>query len=129
MAQAMASVAGLNSSSHTVMEGSMQISRLSGGRVAVSRPAFATIRAQQQQQQPAETEAVAQRSRRAVLGLVAAGMASGSFVKEVLADVKTIKVGPPPAPFGGLRKFPCRVSLNYLQQRNEYSVKMIKMAY
>lgn len=105
MAQAMASVAGLSSYSHTVMEGSLHISRLSGGRVAVSRPTFSTIRAQQQQ--PAETETVAQSSRRAVLGLVAAGIASGSLVKTVLADVKTIKVGPPPPPSGGLRKCPC----------------------
>lgn len=43
-------------------------------------------------------------SRRAVLGLVAAGLASGSFVQAVLADAKPIKLGGPPPPSGGLRK-------------------------
>ena len=47
-------------------------------------------------------------SRRAVLGLVAAGLASGSFVQVVLADAIPIKVGPPPPPFSG------RVSSSFL---------------
>ncbi|KAJ0966077.1 hypothetical protein J5N97_027215 [Dioscorea zingiberensis] len=104
MAQAMASMAGLRGSTQGVLEGSLQISgpsRLiapspSGSRVALNRPGFA-VRAQQ-----AENDAVSQSSRRAVLGLVAAGLAGGSFVKAVLADVKPIKLGPPPPPSGGL---------------------------
>lgn len=101
MAHAMASMTGLRGSSQAVLEGSLQLSgstRLTGAscnsRVAVSRSGF-TVRAQQV---PVETET----SRRAVLGLVAAGLASGSFVKAVLADARPIKVGPPPPPAGGL---------------------------
>lgn len=102
MAQAMASMAGLRGSSHSqaVLEGSFQLSgpnRLnapSNIRVAVARPGF-TVRAQQASNEP-ET------SRRAMLGLVAAGVASGSFVQAVLADATPIKVGPPPPPSGGL---------------------------
>ncbi|XP_062162640.1 oxygen-evolving enhancer protein 3, chloroplastic [Alnus glutinosa] len=100
MAQAMASMAGLRGSSQAVLEGSLQLSgstRLSGngsGRVAMTRSGL-SIRAQQV---PAEPET----SRRAVLGLVAAGLASGSFVQAVLAEAKSIKVGPPPPPSGGL---------------------------
>jgi photosystem II oxygen-evolving enhancer protein 3 len=102
MAQAMASMAGLRGSSQAVLEGSLQLSgstRLNGngsGRVAMARSGL-SIRAQQV---PAEPET----SRRAVLGLVAAGLASGSFVQAVLAEAKSIKVGPPPPPSGGLRK-------------------------
>ncbi|KAL9456237.1 hypothetical protein AB3S75_005457 [Citrus x aurantiifolia] len=102
MTQAMASMAGLRGSSHSqaVLEGSFQLSgpnRLnapSNSRVAVARPGF-TVRAQQASNEP-ET------SRRAMLGLVAAGVASGSFVQAVLADATPIKVGPPPPPSGGL---------------------------
>ncbi len=102
MAHAMASMAGLRGSSQAVLEGSLQISgstgRLIGGggssRVGVARSAF-SVRAQQA---PAEPET----SRRAMLGLVAAGLASGSFVQAVLAEAKRIKVGPPPPPSGGL---------------------------
>ncbi|RVW86400.1 Oxygen-evolving enhancer protein 3-2, chloroplastic [Vitis vinifera] len=96
MAQAMASMAGLRGSSQAVLEGSLQISgstRLSSGsssRVGVARPGF-SVRAQQA---PVEPET----SRRAVLGLVAAGLASGSFVQAVLAEAKSIKVGPLPHP-------------------------------
>ncbi|KAG4178038.1 hypothetical protein CXB51_027048 [Gossypium anomalum] len=100
MAQAMASMTGLRGSSQAVLEGSLQLSgqtRLnvaSTNRVAVARPGF-TVRAQQV---PAEPET----GRRAVLGLVAAGLATGSFVQAVLADARSIKVGPPPPPSGGL---------------------------
>lgn len=104
MAQAMASMAGLRGSTQAVLEGSLQLSgsnRLSSPtmstRVAVGRSGTTAVRAQQ-----AEGEAAA--SRRAVLGLVAAGLAGGSFVQAVLADVKSIKVGPPPPPSGGLSK-------------------------
>lgn len=108
MAQAMASMAGLRGSSHSqaVLEGSLQPSgpnRLnapSNSRVAVARPGF-TVRAQQASNEP-ET------SRRSMLGLVAAGVASGSFVQAVLADATPIKVGPPPPPSGGLRKL-CQI--------------------
>lgn len=102
MAQAMASMAGLCGSSQAVLEGSLQISGSSRLSVAgSSRPSLPRsglmIKAQQV---PAEPET----SRRAVLGLVAAGLASGSFVQAVLADAKPIKLGPPPPPSGGLRK-------------------------
>lgn len=100
MAQAMASMAGLCGSSQAVLEGSLQISGSSRLSVAgSSRPSLPRsglmIKAQQV---PAEPET----SRRAVLGLVAAGLASGSFVQAVLADAKPIKLGPPPPPSGGL---------------------------
>ncbi|GMY37048.1 oxygen-evolving enhancer protein 3-2, chloroplastic-like [Fagus crenata] len=99
MAQAMASMTGLRGSSQAVLEGSLQLSgstRLNvngNGRLAMTRSGL-TIRAQQ----VAEPET----SRRAVLGLVAAGLASGSFVQAVLAEAKPIKLGPPPPPSGGL---------------------------
>lgn len=100
MAQAMASMAGLRGSSHSqaVLEGSFpnRLNAPSNSRVAVARPGF-TVRAQQASNEP-ET------SRRAMIGLVAAGVASGSFVQAVLADATPIKVGPPPPPSGGLRK-------------------------
>lgn len=102
MAQAMASMAGLRGSSQAVLEGSLQISgsnRLTGpttSRVAVPKLGL-NVRAQQVS--AAETT---ETSRRAVLGLVAAGLASGSFVKAVFAEAKPIPVGPPPPPSGGL---------------------------
>lgn len=102
MAQAMASMTGLRGSSQAVLEGSLQLngsSRLTtpgNTRIAVARPVF-TVRAQQVS---VETET----SRRAVLGLVATGLASASFAREVLAAANPIKVGPPPPPSGGLRK-------------------------
>lgn len=98
----MASMAGLCGSSQAVLEGSLQISgstRLTvpaSTRASVPRSGL-MIRAQQL---PAEPET----SRRAVIGLVAAGLAGGSFVQAVLADAKPIKLGPPPPPSGGLRK-------------------------
>lgn len=104
MAQAMASMAGLCGASQAVLDGSLQLSgsnRLTvagNNRVALSRSSF-TIRAQQV---PSETETVAQSSRRAMLGLVAAGLATGSFVQAVLAEARSIKVGGPPPPSGGL---------------------------
>ncbi|NP_001236541.1 Oxygen-evolving enhancer protein 3-2, chloroplastic [Glycine max] len=103
MAQAMASMAGLRGSSQAVLEGSLQVSgstRLnvgSGSRVASATRAGFTVRVQQQQ-----VSGEVQSSRRAVLSLVAAGLATGSFVQAVLADTKSIKVGPPPPPSGGL---------------------------
>ncbi|XP_062087448.1 oxygen-evolving enhancer protein 3-2, chloroplastic-like [Humulus lupulus] len=102
MAHAMASMAGLHGSSQAVLEGSLQLSGstrlniVSNNRVLNNRTGFA-VRAQQQGSTDTETS-----SRRAVLGLVAAGLASGSFVQAVLAEAKSIKVGPPPPPSGGL---------------------------
>ncbi|KAK2990990.1 hypothetical protein RJ640_005472 [Escallonia rubra] len=96
----MASMAGLIGSSQAVLEGSLQLSgstRLttaSSGRINLARSGF-TVRAQQG---ATETET----TRRAVLGLVATGLASGSFVQAVLAEAKSIKVGGPPPPSGGL---------------------------
>ncbi|KAL9392624.1 hypothetical protein Peur_016544 [Populus x canadensis] len=103
MAQAMASMAGLRGASQAVLEGSLQLSGSNRmlnvpsntTRVAVARPGL-TVRAQQQVSGELET------SRRAMLGLVAAGLASGSFVQVVLADALPIKLGPPPPPSGGL---------------------------
>ncbi|XP_030528892.1 oxygen-evolving enhancer protein 3-2, chloroplastic-like [Rhodamnia argentea] len=102
MAQAVALMAGLRGSSQAVLEGSLQFSggstRLSiggGNRVGLARPGF-SIRAQQGSAD-AETS-----SRRAVLGLVATALASGSFVQAVWAEVRAIKVGGPPPPSGGL---------------------------
>ncbi|WOL15107.1 oxygen-evolving enhancer protein 3-1, chloroplastic-like [Canna indica] len=97
----MASMAGFCGSSQAVLEGSLQLSGTSrlaapgANRAPIARSGF-VVRAQQQG--PAE----GQSGRRAVLGLVAAGLAGGSFVKVVLADAKSIKVGPPPPPSGGL---------------------------
>ncbi|KAG8365420.1 hypothetical protein BUALT_Bualt18G0103100 [Buddleja alternifolia] len=102
MAQAMASMTGFHGSSQAVLEGSLQISgssRLSTGsisRIGLARPGF-SVRAQLQSS-AAETET----SRRALLALVASGIASGSFVQAVLAEAKPIKVGGPPPPSGGL---------------------------
>lgn len=109
MAQAMASMAGLRGSSQAVLEGSLQIS--GSGRLTTTtactthRVSFLpksgfTVRAQQGSAGDAES------SRRAVLGLVAAGLASGSFVQAVLAEAKPIKIGGPPPFSGGLRKHP-----------------------
>lgn len=99
MAQAMASMTALLGSSQAVLENSHQLGGASRcSRVGLARPCF-VVRAQQG---PVEAET----SRRAVLGLVAAGLASGSLVKSVLAEAKPIKIGPPPPPSGGLRKFP-----------------------
>ncbi|XP_073128391.1 oxygen-evolving enhancer protein 3-2, chloroplastic [Henckelia pumila] len=101
MAQAMASMAGLRGASQVVLEGSLQLSgssRLNGAgasKVALATPGFA-VKANLQ----TETEIT---SRRAALGLVAAGITSGSFVQAVLAiEAKPIKIGPPPPPSGGL---------------------------
>lgn len=106
MAQAMASMAGLRGSSQAVLEGSLQFggsTRLNGGRGAPARQVVPGIRASARE---AETAGEAQSGRRAVLGILAAGLAGGSFAKAALAEARSIKVGPPPAPSGGLRKFP-----------------------
>ncbi|KAJ7968384.1 Oxygen-evolving enhancer protein 3-2, chloroplastic [Quillaja saponaria] len=88
-------------SSQAVFEGNLQLSGStclttvsSNSRVSLTRLGL-TVRTQQVS---AETET----SRRGMLGLVAAGLASGSFVQAVLAEAKSIKVGPPPPPAGGL---------------------------
>ncbi|TXG47207.1 hypothetical protein EZV62_026501 [Acer yangbiense] len=97
MAQAMASMAGLRGgSSQVVLEGSLQTTRLnvpiSNSTARVARPGFST------RASAAEPET----SRRSMIGLVATGIATGSFVQAVLADAISIKVGPPPPPSGGL---------------------------
>ncbi|KAE8714930.1 Oxygen-evolving enhancer protein 3 [Hibiscus syriacus] len=80
MGQAMAMI-GFSGSSQAVLEGSLQFSgqtRLniaSNNRVAVGRPGF-TVRAHRA---PAEPET----GRRAMLGLVAAGLVTGSFVQKL----------------------------------------------
>ncbi|XP_074270096.1 oxygen-evolving enhancer protein 3, chloroplastic-like [Silene latifolia] len=101
MAQAMASMSGLRGSSQAVLDGSLKLSGSSrlvapnSGRVAVPRAGL-SVRAQQVSAESMDT------SRRAMLGLVAAGIASGSFVQAVLAEAKKIPVGGPPPPSGGL---------------------------
>ena len=103
MAHAMASMTGLRGTSQAVLEGSLAISgsnRLSvpgNSRVAVSRSGLVV-----RSQQVSENEVVPQSNRRTMLGLVAAGLATGSFVQVVLAEARSIKVGPPPPPSGGL---------------------------
>ncbi|KAF2543879.1 hypothetical protein F2Q68_00029632 [Brassica cretica] len=51
---------------------------------------------------PQQSEAAPETTRRSAIGLVAAGLAGGSFVQAVLADAVPIKIGPPPPPSGGL---------------------------
>ncbi|KAL0328813.1 UNVERIFIED_CONTAM: NADPH:quinone oxidoreductase [Sesamum calycinum] len=79
-------MAGFCGTCHAVLEGSLH---LSGSSSLLSMPktnrfAFAEpgLRVRAQQQTSAETET----GRRAMLGLLAAGMASGSFVQTVLAE-------------------------------------------
>ncbi|KAI3682898.1 hypothetical protein L1987_83252 [Smallanthus sonchifolius] len=91
MAQAVASMAGLRGSS---LASSTRLTQIGNGHVGVARTGL-VVRAQQ-------GEAESETSRRAVLGLIATGLASGSFVQAVLADAKPIKLGPPPPPSGGL---------------------------
>ncbi|XP_049384559.1 oxygen-evolving enhancer protein 3-2, chloroplastic-like [Solanum stenotomum] len=99
MAHAMASMGGLIGSSQTVLDGSLQLSgsarlsTVSTTRIALSRPGL-TVRAQQ-------GSVDIETSRRAMIGLVAAGIA-GSFAKAAFAEARSIKVGPPPPPSGGL---------------------------
>ncbi|KAL3377461.1 hypothetical protein AABB24_003729 [Solanum stoloniferum] len=99
MAHAMASMGGLIGSSQTVLDGSLQLSgsarlsTVSTTRIALSRPGL-TVRAQQ-------GSVDIETSRRAMVGLVAAGLA-GSFAKAAFAEARSIKVGPPPPPSGGL---------------------------
>lgn len=90
---------GLRVTSPAALEGSVKIngsSRLNvTGRVTVAQRSGLLVRAQQ-------SEAAPETSRRSVIGLVAAGLAGGSFVQAVLADAVPIKIGPPPPPSGGL---------------------------
>jgi photosystem II oxygen-evolving enhancer protein 3 len=81
-----------------VLEGSLQLSgsnRFSSSNKVVTTRSSVSVRAQQQQES----------SRRAVIGLVATGLVSSSFVQAVLAEAIPIKVGGPPAPSGGLRMY------------------------
>lgn len=97
---------GLRVTSPAVLEGSVKIngsSRLTG-RVTVAQRSGLVVRAQQ-------SEAAPETTRRSVIGLVAAGLAGGSFVQAVLADAVPIKIGPPPPPSGGLRKFTKLISV------------------
>lgn len=99
----MASVLG---STQAVLEGSLHLtnsSRFAGtGRCSkkqytTGRQLAINVRAQAQADS-------SNTSRRSVLGLVATTLASGSFVQAVLADPKSIKLGAPPPPSGGLRE-------------------------
>ncbi|XP_071719747.1 oxygen-evolving enhancer protein 3-2, chloroplastic-like [Rutidosis leptorrhynchoides] len=85
MAQAVTSMAGLRGTS-------LAVTPVVNSRVVVTRTGI-IVKAQQ-----GESET----SRRAMIGLIATGLVSGSFVQAVLADAKPIKLGPPPPPSGGL---------------------------
>ncbi|XP_027334836.1 oxygen-evolving enhancer protein 3-2, chloroplastic [Abrus precatorius] len=97
MAQAMASMAGLRGSSQGVLEGSTRLNVGTSSKVFSTTRGGFIVRAQN-----VANNGEAQSSRRAVLALVAGGLASASFAKAVLAEAKSIKVGPPPPPSGGL---------------------------
>ncbi|KAL9234139.1 hypothetical protein vseg_009042 [Gypsophila vaccaria] len=102
MAQTTASMSGLCGSSQAVLEGSLHLSgsnRLMAPnvtRVVVPRMGGLSVRAQQVEDGTMDT------SRRAMMGIVAVGLASGSFVQAVFAEAKKIPIGPPPLPSGGL---------------------------
>lgn len=99
MAQAMASsLAALDGGSLKINAGSARWNSGSTIRVGFSvRPGGLLVVRAQQGSGEAET------SRRALLGVTAAGLVSGSsFVQSGLAEVQSIKVGPPPPPSGGL---------------------------
>lgn len=88
MAQAMASMTGL----------SQGVQLPAGPRRAGGRSRLAVVRAD-------AAAADVQTGRRAVLGLVATGIAGGALAQAALAEAaKPIKLGPPPPPSGGLRK-------------------------
>ncbi|BAF21825.1 oxygen-evolving enhancer protein 3, chloroplastic [Oryza sativa Japonica Group] len=86
MAQAMASMTGL----------SQGVQLPAGPRRAGGRSRLAVVRAD-------AAAADVQTGRRAVLGLVATGIAGGALAQAALAEAaKPIKLGPPPPPSGGL---------------------------
>ncbi|KAL0300800.1 UNVERIFIED_CONTAM: Oxygen-evolving enhancer protein 3, chloroplastic [Sesamum radiatum] len=96
MALAMSTTAGFCGSSHAVLAGNLQF-RGSSSRLNMAktnRIAFAKsgLKVGAQQQGSAET---AETSRRAMLGLLAAGMASGSFVQTVLAESNSTPLATP----------------------------------
>ncbi|KAI3988245.1 hypothetical protein MKX01_012034 [Papaver californicum] len=97
MAQAIASVSGLSSFSQGI-SGSNRLNVATNSRTTRSRFGFSV----KSEKKSLETESTAQSSRRALLGVLAAGLTAGSFVKNVLAEARPIVVGPPPAPSGGL---------------------------
>ncbi|XP_073005391.1 oxygen-evolving enhancer protein 3-2, chloroplastic-like [Typha latifolia] len=100
MAQAVASMAGLRGASQAVLEGSRQLggsSRLA--RQGSSRAKLGRVGLRIQARAGKDDAAV---GRRALVGLVAGGLAGGAFVEAVLAEARSIKVGPPPLPSGGL---------------------------
>ncbi|XP_071689681.1 oxygen-evolving enhancer protein 3-2, chloroplastic-like [Rutidosis leptorrhynchoides] len=85
MAQAVASMAGLRGTS-------LAVTPVGNGPVSATRTGL-VVRAQQSENDT---------SRRAMIGLIATGLASGSLVQAVLAEAKPIKLGPPPPLSGGL---------------------------
>ncbi|KAI3892131.1 hypothetical protein MKW92_053117 [Papaver armeniacum] len=96
MAQAIASVSGLSSFS----QGTNRLNvATTNSRTTRSRVGLSVRSEKKSLEMESET---AQSSRRALLGVLAAGLTTGSFVKNVLADARPIVVGPPPAPSGGL---------------------------
>ncbi|KAI4346452.1 hypothetical protein L6164_007347 [Bauhinia variegata] len=99
----MASMAGLRASSQAVLEGSLQCStRLNVATASNNNRVSFKCQGLNLRSQHQQVSSEPETSRRAVIGLVAAGLASGSFAQAVLADVKSIKIGPPPPPSGGL---------------------------
>ena len=100
----MASIGGLIGSSQAIMEGSLQISGSVGlripktSRISLAAKPCLCIRAQQGSAHETET------SRRAILGIVAAGLGlvCGSFAQSAFAEARSIKIGGAPPPSGGL---------------------------
>ncbi|OIS99348.1 PREDICTED: oxygen-evolving enhancer protein 3-2, chloroplastic-like [Nicotiana attenuata] len=96
MAHTVASIIG---SSQAVIESSLQISGSSipkTSRISMAARPCLSIRAQQGSAQETET------SRRAILGIVAVGLVSGSFAQSAFAEARSIKIGGAPPPSGGL---------------------------
>ncbi|KAL0289102.1 UNVERIFIED_CONTAM: Oxygen-evolving enhancer protein 3, chloroplastic [Sesamum angustifolium] len=106
----MSTTAGFCGSSHAVLAGNLQFSGSSSrlNMAKTNRIAFAksSLKVRAQQQGSAET---AKTSRRAMLGLLAAGMASGSFVQTVLAESNSTPLATPTALSGTMSAKAIRV--------------------
>eukprot|EP00246_Nothoceros_aenigmaticus_P008151 TRINITY_DN22662_c0_g1_i1.p1 TRINITY_DN22662_c0_g1~~TRINITY_DN22662_c0_g1_i1.p1 ORF type:complete len:232 (-),score=41.27 TRINITY_DN22662_c0_g1_i1:262-957(-) len=100
MAQAVASMAGLCSASKTLVEGSLvssscnQLRSATSTRIAVPKAVNVAVRAH-------HAEDFEVQSRRSMLGLLAATIATGALVREARAEVTSLELKPPPAPYGG----------------------------
>lgn len=97
MANAIASMAAL--SLETSLAGTRLLSSSSRAAVSAGKPGVVAVRAHQGEDVPSQ-------SRRSLLSLVAASLASAVVVRESRA-ASSIKVEGPPPPSGGLRKWQC----------------------